>query len=263
MDREEKLIFPNPHAILYNIQHVAKEIQITALISILVLLCPIALPITMAQAWHDETHLAIAKAAGYKKWYNAAGADIAKIKAGVAEERNHYSENQGMEYVTPERVMEQINRYNAADDAAGHLYGAIIASVRAYAKSKKEGKYPQYHLAYCGHYLGDLSQPQHNAALNGSIKDSHAINDGVVESEALQRINTIAKKMYPVTLHADHFEADLAKEIARIANLSRKLNDELLKDNRTLSPEEAYRQLGHSASLFRAVLDYLRLSGNI
>ena len=33
-------------------------------------------------AWLDETHLAIAKAAGYQKWYNAAGADIAKVKAG-------------------------------------------------------------------------------------------------------------------------------------------------------------------------------------
>jgi len=33
-------------------------------------------------AWHDETHLAIAKAAGYQKWYNTAGPDIAKVKAG-------------------------------------------------------------------------------------------------------------------------------------------------------------------------------------
>lgn len=36
-------------------------------------------------AWHDETHLAVAKAAGYHRWYNAVGADIAKIKAGKPE----------------------------------------------------------------------------------------------------------------------------------------------------------------------------------
>jgi hypothetical protein len=29
----------------------------------------------ISSAWHDETHLAVAKAAGYYKWYNAAGPD--------------------------------------------------------------------------------------------------------------------------------------------------------------------------------------------
>ena len=32
-------------------------------------------------AWFDETHIAVAKAAGYQKWYNAAGADMIKLKA--------------------------------------------------------------------------------------------------------------------------------------------------------------------------------------
>ena len=40
-----------------------------------------ALP-ALGWAWHDETHIAITKAAGNEKWYNAAGADIAKVKAG-------------------------------------------------------------------------------------------------------------------------------------------------------------------------------------
>jgi hypothetical protein len=33
-------------------------------------------------AWYDETHLAIAKVAGYDKWFNAAGPDVAKLKMG-------------------------------------------------------------------------------------------------------------------------------------------------------------------------------------
>ncbi|MGO9315766.1 MAG: hypothetical protein ACLQBD_00760 [Syntrophobacteraceae bacterium] len=45
----------------------------------------------LSLAWHNETHLATAKAAGYQKWYNAAGADIAKVKAGDKEGHNHYS----------------------------------------------------------------------------------------------------------------------------------------------------------------------------
>ena len=40
---------------------------------------------TTTSAWYDETHRAIAKAAGYKKWFHAAGLDMAKIKAGNSE----------------------------------------------------------------------------------------------------------------------------------------------------------------------------------
>ena len=43
--------------------------------------------------WHDETHLSVAKAAGYSKWYHAVGADITKIKAGRIEKNNHYYNN--------------------------------------------------------------------------------------------------------------------------------------------------------------------------
>ena len=51
-----------------------------------------ALP-ALGWAWHDETHIAIAKSAGYEKWYNAAGADITRIKAGDVEKKNHYVNN--------------------------------------------------------------------------------------------------------------------------------------------------------------------------
>lgn len=45
--------------------------------------------LSIAFGWHDETHLAVAKAAGYSKWYNAVGADITKTKAGSIEFYNH------------------------------------------------------------------------------------------------------------------------------------------------------------------------------
>jgi hypothetical protein len=60
--------------------------------------------------------------------------------------------------------------------------------------------------------------------------------------------------MYNITLRADHFEEDLAKEIARIANISRQLGLKLRAENRNMTKEEAYVQLGHSASLFKALL---------
>ena len=106
--------------------------------------------------WHDEIHIAIAKATGYKKWYNATGADMAKLKAGDLEEQNHYVNNPRETIVTTEMVLQQVSEYNKTNDLRGHLYGAIIASIRDYIKAKHEGKYGEYHLGFCCHYVGDL-----------------------------------------------------------------------------------------------------------
>ena len=43
----------------------------------MIVLCLLSLA-SQAQAWHDKTHLAIAKAAGFNMWYHCAGPDIAK-----------------------------------------------------------------------------------------------------------------------------------------------------------------------------------------
>jgi hypothetical protein len=208
---------------------------------------------TLSHAWHDETHLAIAKAAGYQKWYNAAGADIAKIKAGDKENHNHYANNPPNTTVTPETVLTQINRYNDPADEAGHLYGAIIASLRDYRSAKAEGKYGEYHLAYCVHYVGDLSMPLHNTVYDAFNRQHHAVMDGIVNDEVLDHLERI--KIYPIQIKS---EDDLVREIARIANLSMKLGYQLEAENRMLSKEEAYAQLGHSASLLKAILDYVR-----
>ena len=207
--------------------------------------------------WHDETHLAVAKAAGYYKWYNAAGADIAKIKAGSLEKNNHYFDNIQNVNVTPGLVLEQARRYNDPNDNEGHIYGAIIESLRNYIETKEKGKYAEYHLAFCAHYIGDLSQPFHNIPYDNFNKVHHNANDGVVEKEVLAKIRKIKANMYPIKLRPAHFEKDLAQEIARIANNARQLGYKLKKEERDLTKEEAYRQLGQSASLLKAVLKYV------
>lgn len=206
---------------------------------------------SVSQAWNDETHLAIAKAAGYLKWYNAAGPDIAKIKAGDKENRNHYANNPPDTVVTAKMVLDQVNRYNDPTDENGHLYGAIVASLRDYKSVKATGKYGEYHLAYCAHYVGDLSMPLHNTLHNSFNQQHHAAMDGIVEDEVLNHLERI--KIYPIQIKS---EDDLVREIARIANLSMKLGYRLEAEDRMLSKEEAYIQLGHSASLLKAILDY-------
>ncbi|MDP3260604.1 MAG: S1/P1 nuclease [Thermodesulfovibrionales bacterium] len=216
----------------------------------------IVLNISSVSAWHDETHLAVARAAGYKKWYNAAGADITKIKAGRREQNNHYFNNNDNAEVSPQMVMSQISRYNDPADMEGHLYGAIIASIQEYKKTSQSGKYPEYHIAFCAHYTGDLSQPLHNTLYDDFNKTHHGANDGTVENEVLKNISLIEKNMYPIILRQDNFEEGLAREISRIANISRMLGIKLRTENRNMTKEEAYTQLGHSASLLRAILKY-------
>jgi len=197
--------------------------------------------------------MAIAKAAGYWHWYYAAAADVAKIKAGTIEERNHYFGNDKNAEVSPKTVMGQADRYNNPNDSEGHLYGAIISSLREFRIAKSMDKNAEYHMAYTVHYIGDLSQPLHNIPYDSFNKAHHASNDNSVE-DAMDKIEEIQKNMYEINLRPDHFEEDLAKEIARIANASRVLGIKLRTENRDMTSNEAYAQVGHSASLLKAVL---------
>jgi hypothetical protein len=202
--------------------------------------------------WHDETHIAIAKATGYKKWYNATGADMAKLKAGRKEKLNHYVNNPRGTTVTSEMVFQQVKKYNKTTDIKGHLYGAIMASVRDYLKAKHTGKYGEYHLAFCCHYVGDLSQPLHNTLYDSYNRKYHKTTDGIINDEVLDNIDRI--KIYPIKINS---EEDLANEIARIANLSIEKGYQIQDEKRLLTKEEAYEQISHSASLFKAVLEYV------
>jgi hypothetical protein len=212
---------------------------------------------SQAQAWHDHTHLAICKAAGFDMWYHCAGPDIAKIKAGNIESYNHWFNNSAEVEITPQMVLDQVERYNQRNkllDTEGHLPGAIIASLRAYEKDLKAGKYAQYHLVYCAHYISDLSMPLHNIAYDDFNEQHHNANDGTVEDTILNEPEKITKNMYFINISDKDFETDLTREIARIANISRKLGYKLRAEKRDMTKQEAYMQLGHSASLLRAVL---------
>jgi hypothetical protein len=216
---------------------------------IICLSLPCFLPPNSSQAWFDETHVAIAKSTGYPKWFNAVGPDMIRLKIGNKEGHNHFVNNPRATSVSPEMVMGQVKKYNTIDPA-GHLYGAIIASVRDYIKPKKEGKYAEYHLAFCAHYVGDLSQPLHNIEHNAFNQKYHRDIDGVINDEVLDNLDKI--KIYPIRIAS---EEDFAKEVARIANLPIVLGYKLEDENRVLTKEEAYQQIGHSASLFKGILE--------
>ena len=210
-----------------------------------------------AFGWYDKTHLAVAQAVGYERWYNAAGADIAKLKAGNVEGFNHFYNNLEDKDVTSELVLSRVKSYDNPRDKKGHLYGAIVGSLRAYKKSTREFKYAEHHIAYCVHYVEDLSQPFHNLPNDEFNIQHHNKNDRTVDEEVLENLAKIKANMHTIVLRPDTFEQDLAREIARIANTARHLGLRLKKEKRDMTKEEAYQHLGHSASLLQAILKYL------
>jgi hypothetical protein len=187
--------------------------------------------------------------------YNLAGPDIAKIKAGKIENYNHYSNNSGIEQVTKEVVLSQILRYNKTEDTdqTGHLYGAIIGSIREYQDDTRGGKYAEYHLAYLGHYLGDLCNPLHNTAYDDYNKKNHKANDAIVEQDIFGFLHYIPVNVVEITS-----EDDVVNMIIQIANNSMKLGKKIRSENRDMTKSEAYQQISQSASLFKGILKWLK-----
>jgi hypothetical protein len=80
----------------------------------------------------------------------------------------------------------------------------------------------------------------------------HQTTDGIINDEVLDNLDKI--KIYPIKIKSEN---DLANEIARIANLSLKKGYQIQDEKRLLTKEEAYKQISHSASLFKAILEYV------
>jgi hypothetical protein len=60
-------------------------------------------------------------------------------------------------------------------------------------------------------------------------------NDGIVEKEVWNNVEKIQKNMYEISLNPDAFERDLAKEIARIANISRVLGLKMRQEDKDMT----------------------------
>jgi hypothetical protein len=85
-------------------------------------------------------------------------------------------------------------------------------------------------MAYCAHYIGDLSQPLHNTLYDDYNRRSHGKTDGVINDGILDNLEAI--KVYSIEIKN---EEDLVKEIARIANLSMVLGYKLEDEGRAES----------------------------
>jgi hypothetical protein len=85
--------------------------------------------------------------------------------------------------------------------------------------------------------------------------DQHVQNDGIVENEIRNNLHKVV--LYTITIKN---EDDLIQNIARIARKAKDLGFKLKKKDRDMCKREAYEQLSDSASLFKAVLEYVNYS---
>ncbi len=228
-------------------------------LSLFVVMCLSVLS-SPSHAWSDRGHLAVAKAAGYDEWYNAVAADILAARLGRAERRNHDAAIERRKPITGAQVLEQAEKAKKPSNGEGVLYGAIIASIEEYERGYRDKNVDRdYSFSLAAHYIGDLSAPLHNIAYDDFNAAHHAANDNLLDREladagCVVKTGQIEEKMYEITITPEHWKADLAKEVARIAVLSRQLGLTLKAENRDMTREEAYTQMGHSASLLRAII---------
>ena len=248
--------------------------KISSLLTYIVFMSSVCLHANQSVAWHDATHMAVAKAAGLDNYiYLAVGADMTKEKTREREAGNHYNNTPKGVEITPEMVLAQFSDYNKPTDADGHLYGAIVASVTECLVRATGGKYALYPLGFTAHYLGDLSMPFHNIDYNYFNEINHSANDGIVEKpsgkdEAMDvKVSRIAAEIQkrmtslpPIQLRTDirYFYRDLATAVATIANKASKLGyaiQETIPPRTLLTEEEAYMQLAQSAQLLKVVYE--------
>jgi hypothetical protein len=79
----------------------------------------------------------------------------------------------------------------------------------------------------------------------------------MVEGEVMANLKKIETHIQQINLRRSHFESDLAQGIRLIAQNARDLGMRLKIEKRDMNPAEVYGQLSQSASLIRAILDYL------
>jgi hypothetical protein len=248
------------------------------LVTIAALACFTSFYPNQTTAWHDATHMAVAKAAGIDNYaYLAVGADLAKEKAGEMEGLNHYYNTPMGVVITPTMVLDIFKKYNKPrdyndpEDAKGRLYGAIVASINDYIITGSGSKYALYSLGYAMHYLGDLSMPFHNIAYDEFNMANHSANDGIVEitgpaDEAMdvkvaRLAGEIQRKMNelpPLEFSKDinQFYKELAFNIAEIANKSAEIGYSMKGANpqiTTMKEDEVYKRLAYSSRLLKAV----------
>lgn len=215
-----------------------------------------------AQAWHDQAHMAIGRAAGFSGYHNCAAADVShtvnrinNIKEG--DNKSHFFDS--ADEVTTNDVYAQLDLIGE-QTGEGHILGAILKATRDAKDRTAKGKFSDYYYAVLIHYCGDLSQPLHVAAYDDFNKKNHFKFDAALEDTtaafAVEAVPALAAKLTVDKTVVFNSEEDVVNYVTYVANSAHNLSEQCKAENRVITYNEAVAQCSKSATLAHALLAY-------
>lgn len=218
-----------------------------------------------AEAWTDQTHMAIERAAGLMSYQNAPSPDVSKTVSAI----NKLKKNDGQGHFfdaskppTRKDVEEQLEMIGQGRDDSpdGWILGGIINATRKAKAWTEQGKFDDYNYAILGHYCGDLSMPLHMSVYDDFNRKHHLnIDQTLNHSEVkwdVDGVPLITKEMTVDDSLRFNNEDEIIDHMLMIANESFELAQKLRKENRELTHDEAIQRVNRSATFFRALMRY-------
>lgn len=218
----------------------------------------------VAQAWSDQAHMAIARAAGLKSFHNACAPDVTKHVMNMNNYRVTASKAHFYDAMTPitkedvYRQLEIIETHKGMKD--GYVLGAIVHAIRVSKEATENGQFDEYKYDILAHYVGDMVQPMHMTEYDAYNKKWHLSTDSVMDYSNVKWDVDGAIKLSQELKVDDSLrfnsEDEIIDYLVIIANESYDMAKSLKRDNRQLTRAEAIERASRGASFLRAVLKY-------
>ena len=218
-----------------------------------------------AEAWTDQTHMAIERAAGLSSYQNACAPDVSKTVSAI----NRLKKNDGQAHFfdaskppTREDVTAQLEMIGMSRDDCpdGYILGAIINATRKAKAWTEMGKFDDYNYAILGHYCGGLSMPLHMSVYDDFNRKHHLNIDQTLTRKDVKwdvdAVPLITKEMTVDDSVRFHNEDEIIDYMLQIANASYDLAQTIRKENREITHDEAIQRVNRSATFFRALMRY-------
>lgn len=225
------------------------------------------LPSAGAFAWTDQAHMAMGKAAGFRRFQNCAGIDIARTVAAInglpqTDEQAHFFNAPADYEITADDAYAQLQDIGKSREECpeGYLLGAILHTVRLCKEKTESGAFDDEYYAVLLHYITDLSQPFHMTVYDDFNRDFHfACDDILSDTKAKYPVFAsvrLAKKLKVNNKLRFETEEELLEAVIELARQTQELANIMRSEQRNITRKEALLQISRAASLGKAAMRY-------
>ena len=242
-----------------------KKSFIRRFIASLLFLC--LLPTASALAWTDQAHMAMGMAAGFSRFQNCGGIDIARTVAAIngltqTDAQAHFFNAPADYEITAVDAYAQLQDIGKSgeDCPEGYLLGAILHTVRLCKEKTESGAFDDEYYAVLLHYIADMAQPLHMTFYDDFNRSYHFACDDILSDTEVE-YPVFASVELAKELEADgelRFETEeaLLAAVIDLAGQSQELANILRAEQRSITREEALLQLSRAATLGKAAMRY-------